>query len=55
MLSEKAPQIERVDQVRDGIVVTFSDEVTVFYPAEFMLAIRDRKGNCRLLPAEDGY
>ena len=55
MTSETTPNITHVDQVRGGVIITFSDEVVMFYPAEFLLSVRDHEGNCRLSAAEDGY
>ncbi len=54
MLNAQSPRIEHVDQLRDGIVITFSDEAIVFFPADFMFTVRDHQGTSRLIPAEDG-
>jgi hypothetical protein len=45
------PRIVAVNQVRGGLVVTFDDETSVFFDAEFLHDHRNDEGN-GLLPAE---
>ncbi len=49
------PQIEAADLLKQGVVLTFSDGVTVMLPTSLLLQVRDLPEATYLSPLDEDY
>ena len=54
-MNHDTTSIKAVDHIQDGIAITFTDDMCVFFSATYLLARREDPEVTRLLPAEEGY
>ena len=55
MQGQLSPQIQAADLLRQGVILTFSDGVTVLLPTPLLLEIRERPEATQALPVDDDY
>ena len=49
------PHIKAADLLRQGVIITFSDGITVLFPTLLLLKIRDHPEAVLLIPVDDDY